>query len=81
MNKLPRKLKKAMDGLLIDPDSGRVFFNSWYRNYRRYPRTKWVVRAERQFRRTWLESVQKEEKFRVLSLVLEEMKRYENTGF
>lgn len=52
--KLPRKIKKAMDGLLIDPDTGKCFFNGWFR-YRGYPRTRSVLRAERQFKRKWRE--------------------------
>ena len=56
---LPRKMKKAMAALLISND-GQVFMNRWYR-LRHYPRTKWVVRAERQFRRVWLECKHKDE--------------------
>ncbi len=61
---LPRKMKKAMDALLICND-GDVFFK---RNYslRHYPRTKWVVRAERQFRRKWLECKHKDEQLKAL---------------
>lgn len=55
---LPRKMKKAMATLLISND-GEVFFKGYYR-LRRYPRTKWVVRAERQFRRKWRECMHKE---------------------
>lgn len=49
---LPRKMKKAMAGLEIWPDDGRVAYN-WRFRLRHYPRTKWVVRAERQFKRLW----------------------------
>ena len=49
---LPRKIKKAMAGLEIWPDDGKVVFN-WRFRLRHYPRTKWVVRAERQFNRLW----------------------------
>lgn len=56
---LPRKMKKAMAALLIS-DDGQVFMNVWYRQ-RHYPRTKWVVRAERQFRRKCLECKHKGE--------------------
>lgn len=52
---LPRKMLKAMNTLLIDPDTGNTFFNGYYRMIH-YPRTKWVVRAERQFRRLWREN-------------------------
>jgi hypothetical protein len=61
---LPRKLKKAMDTLLISND-GEVFTKVSYR-LRRYPRTKWVVRAERQFRRKWLECKRKDELLKAL---------------
>jgi len=49
---LPRKMKKAMKGLEIWPEDGRVAYN-WRFRVRHYPRTKWVVRAERQFKRIW----------------------------
>lgn len=64
-NHLPRKLKKAMEGLLIS-EEGVVFFNGWYR-LRHYPRTKWVVRAEREFKRVWRENKEKETKIKELS--------------
>jgi hypothetical protein len=58
-------MKKAMAGLLISND-GEVFFNCWYSNVRHYPRTKWVVRAERQFRRLWRESQRKSRRIQEL---------------
>ena len=61
---LPRKTKKAMATLLISND-GEVFFKRYYR-LRRYPRTKWVVRAERQFRRKWRECNRKDEQIKAL---------------
>lgn len=61
---LPRKMKKAMDALLISND-GEVFTKVSYR-LRHYPRTKWVVRAERQFRRKWLECKRKDEQLKAL---------------
>ena len=48
---LPRKIKKVMPMFRVDPKSGKVVRLGWVRRY--YPRTKWVVRAERQFRRLW----------------------------
>ena len=62
--RLPRKMKKAMAGLLIGSD-GSVFFNSRFR-LRRYPRTKWVVRAERELRRLWREACDKKRRLRLL---------------
>jgi hypothetical protein len=53
--RLPRKMKKAMKGLIIWTDTGRVSYNYRFCS-RHYPRTKWVVRAERHFRRLWRES-------------------------
>ena len=44
---LPRKIKKVVPMLRVDPKSGKMM------RPRYYPRTKWVVRAERQFRRLW----------------------------
>lgn len=49
-DRMPRKLKKAMNELRIWEDTGVVFHPNYLRPY---PRTKWVVRAERQFKRTW----------------------------
>ena len=45
---LPRKLKKAANGLRIYKDTGEVCYD-WHFRVRHYPRTKWVVRAERLF--------------------------------
>ncbi|MBO5626751.1 MAG: hypothetical protein J5953_13320 [Prevotella sp.] len=70
-SRLPRKMKKAMSGLLISED-GMVFFNGWFR-WRRYPRTRWVVRAERQFRRVWRESKRRDRKIAELSDEAEEL--------
>lgn len=61
---LPRKMKKAMNALLICND-GEVFMKVSYR-LRYYPRTKWVVRAERQFRRKWLEYKHMDEQLKAL---------------
>lgn len=57
-------MKKAMDALLISGD-GEVFTKASYR-LRHYPRTKWVVRAERQFRRKWLEFKREDEQLKAL---------------
>lgn len=46
--RLPRKLKKALKDLRCDPSTGVVFRPFCFGHY---PRTKWVVAAERQFRR------------------------------
>ena len=64
-------MKKAMSGLLISED-GMVFFNGWFR-WRRCPRTRWVVRAERQFRRVWRESKRRDRKIAELSDEAEEL--------
>jgi len=56
-------MKKAMVGLQIWPDTGGVTYNYRFR-LRRYPRTKWVVRAERQFRRKWREMISEIEKLK-----------------
>lgn len=56
--KYPRKLKKALQALLITWN-GKVILNARYR-YRNYPRTKWVVRAEWELKRLWRESILKD---------------------
>lgn len=61
---LPRKTKKAMVGLHIWPDTGKVTYNYRF-SLRHYPRTKWVVRAEREFRRIWRENRQRKEQIRL----------------
>lgn len=71
--RMPRKLKKVMNKLRIDPDTGEVFM-LWC--YRSYPRTKWVVRAERQFRRLWLEVKRKDEEIRQLEAALGKTGRF-----
>lgn len=70
--RFPRKMKKAMGGLLILPDDGHVIY-SWCFKKRRYPRTKWVVRAEREFRRLWRESKEKDRKIAELERVNKEL--------
>ena len=69
--RMPRKLKKVMNKLRIDPDTGEVFM-LWC--YRPYPRTKWVVRAERQFRRLWRELKKKDLQLKQLKAAEELMK-------
>ena len=71
-SRLPRKMKKAMDGLLISED-GMVFFNGWYR-MRHYPRTKWVIRAERQFRREWRKLKEKDRRIAELEAEMTALK-------
>lgn len=71
-NRMPRKLKKVMNKLRIDPDTGEVFMP--YKNIHPYPRTKWVVRAERQFRRLWRELKKKELQLKQLKAAEEMMK-------
>lgn len=71
-SRLPRKMKKAMAGLLILQDDGHVIYNWWFKK-RRYPRTKWVVRAEREFRRLWRKSKEKDRRIAELSDEAEEL--------
>lgn len=49
---LPRKMKKAAYRMRMDTYEGKPFI-LWC--FKPYPRTKWVVRMERQFIRTWNE--------------------------
>lgn len=58
---LPRKMKKVMWMLQMYSD-GKVVNLYGYR----YPRTKWIVRAEREYRRKWRELVIKREQLREL---------------
>lgn len=66
-------MKKAMNGLLIIPENGKVIYN-WRFNLRRYPRTRWVVRAEREFRRLWREDQEKTRKLAELEERLRKLK-------
>lgn len=70
---LSRKMKKAMNFLEYDPLNGeiRIGFNIFAR-HRHYPRTKWVVRAERQFRRKVRELRKKDEAYERLKALLNE---------
>lgn len=63
--RLPRKLKKALKDLRCDPSTGVVFRPFCFGHY---PRTKWVVAAERQFRRLW-------GTFKVLEKTLEDIEK------
>lgn len=71
-DKLPRKLKKGMDGLRIDMRTGKVEY-SWEFSLRSYPRTKWVVRAERQFHRLFREYLEKDKIIQELTMKKEEL--------
>ena len=71
-NRMPRKMKKVMNKLRIDPDTGEVFMP--YKNIHPYPRTKWVARAERQFRRLWRELKKKDLQLKQLKAAEELMK-------
>ena len=68
-SRTPRKLKKAVKRLKIWPDTGEVFIA-----YTPYPRTQWVVRAERQFHRLWLELKKKDLQIKQLKAAEELMK-------
>lgn len=70
--RLPRKIKKAMAGLQILPDDGHVIYNWWFKK-RRYPHTKWVIRAKREFRRLWRESKIKERKIAELQREIKDL--------
>jgi hypothetical protein len=70
---LPRKLKKAIKGLVIYKDTGEVRYN-WHFRVRSYPRTRWVVKAERQFIRTWRELKAKDARIKELEAQLQMMK-------
>lgn len=72
---LPRKMKKAMVGLHIWPDTGKVTYNYRF-SQRHYPRTKWVVRAEREFRRIWRENRQLKEQKHLLETVVRALEAY-----
>ena len=69
---LPRKLKKATKGLRIYKDTGEVCYD-WHFRVRHYPRTKWVVRAERQFIRAWRELKAKDARIKELEAQLQAM--------
>ena len=76
-----------MRGLLIYPDTGTVFYNHGF-VLRRYPHTKWVFKASKEFRRLWKESKEQDEKlkreidrFNILSGIFDEisyLKEYES---
>lgn len=55
---LPRKMKKAAYRMRMDTYKGKPFILGWFKPY---PRTKWVVRMERQFIRTWTELQRKKQ--------------------
>ena len=66
---LPRKLKKAANGMRIYKDTGEHF------RVRHYPRTKWVVRAERLFKRAWRELKAKDARIKELEEQLQAIKK------
>lgn len=68
---LPRKMKKAAKRMRMDMDKGKPFIPGWYKPY---PRTKWVVRMERQFCRLFRELKEKELRIKALETDLEIMK-------
>ena len=76
--KLPRKMKKAMDALLVCPDDGIVYIAKC-RNNRRYPRTKWILRASRMFGRLWREWKAKDERIRELEEVAKSLQMLTNS--
>lgn len=71
---LPRKMKKAVLMLEIDTDKG-IVRPTFRARYRRYPRTRWVVRAERQFYRLFSEYQQKVQRLRELESLSETLKK------
>lgn len=71
---LPRKLKKAANGLRIYKDTGEVCYD-WHFRVRNYPRTKWVVRAERLFKRAWRELKAKDARIKELEEQLQAIKK------
>ena len=73
-----------MRGLLIDPDTGTVFYNHGF-VLRRYPHTKWVFKASKEFRRLWKESKEQDEelkrqidRFNNLKCIIDEISCYRN---
>lgn len=52
-----------MKGLFIDYETGNVFFTPWF-VLRRYPHTKWVFKASKEFRRLWKECKEQDEKLK-----------------
>ena len=71
---LPRKLKKAVNGLRINEYTGKVFYD-WHFYVRHYPRTKWIVRAERLFIRAWRELKAKDARIKELEAQLQAITR------
>ena len=61
-------MKKALKDMRCWPETGVIFR---LHAYRPYPRTKWVVEAERQFRRLIKEYNDKNEKIKALEKNLE----------
>ena len=70
-NRMPRKVKKALKDMRCWPETGEIFR---LHAYRHYPRTKWVVEAERIFRRLIKENNDKDQKIKALKKELEIMK-------
>lgn len=70
-NRMPRKVKKALKDMRCWPETGVIFR---LHDYRHYPRTKWVVEAERIFRRLIKEYNDKDQKIKALKKELEIMK-------
>lgn len=73
-----------MRGLLIDPDTGTVFYNHWF-VLRRYPHTKWVFKASKEFRRLWKENKEQDKKLKreldrlnILNGIIDEISCYRN---
>ena len=64
---LPRKMKKAAYRMRMDTYEGKPFI-LWC--YQPYPRTKWVVRMERQFIRAWNELQMKKQQVESMEQVM-----------
>ncbi len=68
---LPRKMKKAAKRMRMDMDKGKPIIPWWYKPY---PRTKWVIRMERQFSRLFRELKVNEQIIKALEKDIEIMK-------
>jgi len=73
-----------MRGLLIDYKTGTVFYSHRF-VLRRYPHTKWVYKASKEFRRLWKENKEQDEKlkkeidrFNNLKWIIDEISCYRN---
>ena len=63
-------MKKAIAALRIS-NEGQVIWNPY--GLRQYPRTKWIARSERHFRRVWREKEAKNKRLERLDAELERL--------